>query len=41
MLKKNITEKTKAILTVHVLGNSTNMTELNNIINKFVHGLIK
>ncbi len=31
-LKKKITKKTKAILTVHVLGNSTNMNELKKII---------
>ena len=33
-LKKKITKKTKAILTVHVLGNSTNMDELKKIIKK-------
>ncbi len=31
-LKKKITKKTKAILTVHVLGNSTNMNELKKIV---------
>ena len=33
-LKKKITKKTKAVLTVHVLGNSTNMDELKKIIKK-------
>ena len=33
-LKRKITKKTKAILTVHVLGNSTNMDELKKIIKK-------
>mgnify|MGYP001436498127 CR=1 FL=1 len=33
-LKKKITKKTKAVLAVHVLGNSTNMNELKKIINK-------
>ncbi|MDC3233450.1 aminotransferase class I/II-fold pyridoxal phosphate-dependent enzyme [Pelagibacteraceae bacterium] len=33
-LKKKITKKTKAILAVHVLGNSTNMDELKKIIKK-------
>ncbi len=33
-LKKKITNKTKAILAVHVLGNSTNMQELSKIIKK-------
>ncbi len=33
-LKKKITKKTKAIMAVHILGNSTNMTELNKIIKK-------
>ena len=33
-LKKKITKKTKAIMAVHILGNSTNMTELKKIIKK-------
>ncbi len=33
-LKKKITKKTKAIMAVHVLGNSTNMTNLMQIIKK-------
>ena len=33
-IKKKITKKTKAIMAVHVLGNSTNMDLLNEIINK-------
>ena len=33
-IKKKITTKTKAIMAVHVLGNSTNMDLLNEIINK-------
>ncbi len=33
-LKKKLTNKTKAILAVHVLGNSTNMNELKKIIKK-------
>ncbi len=33
-LKRKITKKTKAILTVHVLGNSTNMDELKKIVKK-------
>ena len=33
-LKKKITKKTKAIMAVHILGNSTNMIELNKIIKK-------
>ena len=33
-LKKKITKKTKAIMAVHVLGNTTNMTELKKIIKK-------
>ena len=33
-LKRKITKKTKAILTVHVLGNSTNMDELKRIVKK-------
>ncbi len=33
-LKKKITKKTKAIMGVHVLGNSTNIIELNKIIKK-------
>ena len=33
-LKKKITKKTKAILAVHVLGNSTNMIELKKIVRK-------
>ena len=33
-LKKKISKKTKAIMGVHVLGNSTNMTELMKIVNK-------
>tara|TARA_B100001996_G_scaffold90045_1_gene66801 strand:- start:1660 stop:2904 length:1245 start_codon:yes stop_codon:yes gene_type:complete len=33
-LKKKITKKTKAILSVHVLGNSTNMNDLKKIVKK-------
>jgi len=33
-LKRKITKRTKAIMGVHVLGNSTNMNELKSIINK-------
>lgn len=33
-LKKKINKKTKAIMLVHVLGNSTNMDELNSIVKK-------
>ena len=33
-LKKKINKKTKAIMGVHILGNSTNMNELNKIIKK-------
>ncbi len=33
-LEKKITKKTKAVLAVHVLGNSTNMDKLKNIVNK-------
>jgi CDP-6-deoxy-D-xylo-4-hexulose-3-dehydrase len=33
-VKKAITKKTKVILAVHVLGNSTNMSELNKIVKK-------
>ena len=33
-VKKNITKKTKVILAVHVLGNSTNMNELNKLVKK-------
>ena len=33
-LKKKITKKTKAIMAVHILGNSTNMIELKKIIKK-------
>tara|TARA_B100001559_G_C16439786_1_gene593827 strand:- start:85 stop:1326 length:1242 start_codon:yes stop_codon:yes gene_type:complete len=33
-LKKKITKKTKAIMAVHILGNSTNMNELMNICKK-------
>tara|TARA_B110000438_G_C15746442_1_gene620962 strand:+ start:10 stop:1266 length:1257 start_codon:yes stop_codon:yes gene_type:complete len=33
-LKKKITKKTKALMLVHVLGNSTNMNQLMQIINK-------
>ena len=33
-LKKKITKKTKAIMSVHVLGNSTNMNELMKIVKK-------
>ncbi len=34
-LKKKISNKTKAILAVHILGNSTNMTELQKISKRF------
>jgi len=34
LVKKNITKKTKVILAVHVLGNSTNMNELNKLVKK-------
>ena len=33
-LKRKITKKTKAIMMVHVLGNTTNLDELNSIIKK-------
>ncbi len=33
-LKKKINKKTKAIMSVHVLGNTTNMNELNKVIKK-------
>ena len=33
-LKKKITKKTKAIMGVHILGNSTNMKELMNVVKK-------
>ncbi len=33
-IKKNISKKTKAIMAVHVLGNSTNMDMLKSIVNK-------
>tara|TARA_B100001250_G_scaffold414111_1_gene450739 strand:+ start:239 stop:1426 length:1188 start_codon:yes stop_codon:yes gene_type:complete len=33
-LKKKITKKTKVVLAVHVLGNSTNMNELKNVVKK-------
>ena len=33
-IKKKITKKTKLIMAVHVLGNSTNMNELNKIVKK-------
>ena len=35
-VKKNITKKTKVILAVHVLGNSTNMNELNKLVKKMI-----
>ena len=40
-LEKKITSKTKAILAVHVLGNSTNMTRLVNIAKKYNLTLIE
>tara|TARA_Y100001958_G_C21210365_1_gene536151 strand:- start:240 stop:1520 length:1281 start_codon:yes stop_codon:yes gene_type:complete len=33
-LKRKITKKTKALMLIHVLGNSTNMEKLNNILKK-------